>query len=466
MATIRPRTGIRPPAPPRGARPSRRSLLGIAAAGIALPPALSGCSYFTADTDPDALRFTFWGSPEEKDAVTSVMDMYTGTSGVTTVAEHIPGDYATKLNALVAGNIEPDAGYLPEAMAMRLGAAGRIDDLFAQGDRYPKLTGLMPSAVHQWTPGSGTMQSAVEVIMLYIDPEVCAAAGVAPPTRLDEAFDPDGFVAAADALTVDREGRHPSEAGFAPHSIERYGISGLSGTQSLYNLLHSNGCPVFDEAGTRSLFSTPEAVEVVTWVQELIHEHRVMPSPAQMQSVGGDAPGQLGSGRVAMVSTGQWELLNFTGTEMPYDVAVLPSFGQPAVMTYSGANAVFSSSPRLEETWELMNMLADPEVNPLFTNGLWMPVQEHCYRDEEFIARWTSGEVYPPGYREACIDATREAAIPSPHYSIRDYDRIDTQIGNILSSAWSGETPAREACAALDSQLEGLLQGRYEEAAL
>ena len=106
--------------------------------------------------------------------------------------------------------------------------------------------------------------------------------------------------------------------------------------------------------------------------------------------------------------------------------------------------------------------LADPVKNPLFTNGLWMPLQEYCYTDEDAIATWTAGDVYTPGYRSAVIDATRQAAVPAPHYSLREFDRIDTQIYNILSSAWSGEMPAELACRAVDEQLEGLLKGRYE----
>ena len=459
--------GTRPPDPhPGGPRPRRRELLSLGGTALAVPALLSGCSRFTADTNPDAMRFTFWGSPQEKDAVASLLKDYSESSGVTALAEHIPGDYATKLNALVAGNIEPDCGYLGEAMAMRLGESGRISNLLDWQDSFPTLNGLMPSVVHQWRPEEATVQSAVEIIMLYIEPDVLAAEGVEAPTDIFAAWDPDSFTEVADRLTVDSEGRHPSEEGFAANSIARYGITGLSGNQTLYNLLHSNGCEVFSEDGMASLFSTPEAIEVVTWVQDLIHEHRVMPSPAQMQSVGGDAPGQLGSGRVAMVSTGQWELLNFTDSPVEFDVAVLPSFGEPVVVTYSGANCVFESSPRVEEAWELMSMLADPVKNPLFTNGLWMPLQEYCYTDEEAIATWTAGDIYTPGYRSAVIEATRRAATPAPHYSLREFDRIDTQIDNVLSSAWSGEMPAEDACRAVDEQLEGLLKGRYEGSTL
>ena len=62
------------------------------------------------------MRFTFWGSPQEKDAVASLLADYSESSGVLALPEHSPGDYATKLNALVAGNIEPDCGYLGEAL--------------------------------------------------------------------------------------------------------------------------------------------------------------------------------------------------------------------------------------------------------------------------------------------------------------------------------------------------------------
>lgn len=443
----------------RDDRLSRRSALALG--GAAALGAASGCSYFAPVSDDDAMRYTFWGGPAEKTAVEGVISDYAGASGVPARAEHIPGNYATKLNALVAGNIEPDAGYLSESMIMRWGEFGRVSNLFEYQDRFPQLQGLRSDVVHEWAPGSAVMMSAIEVYMLFFDRQVLEAEGVTPPTQVSQSWDWDDFVAVLDRLTVDRDGRHPSEDGFDRGSVSRFGISGLSGWVPMYNLMFSNGCPIVDETGTRSLFSTAEGLEVVQNVYDLIHEHRVSPSPAQMQSVGGDISSQLVGGRVAMVAGGQWELLALSESTLDYDVGVLPVMQEPVVLTSSGASAVFTRSDRVEEAWALTAALADPEQNPLFTNGLWMPIQDYCYTDEDYIERWVSRPAYPPGYRGACVDATREYGYPLPSYSIRDWTYVDSQISNVLSAAWTGEMTPREACRAVDDQLDGILQGRH-----
>jgi multiple sugar transport system substrate-binding protein len=383
--------------------------------------------------------------------VEKVIADYAAETGVPAVAEHIPGNYATKLNALVAGNIEPDAGYLDEGMAMQLGDAGRLANIADYFDVYPEFETLMPQVLHEFRPGEFLVQSAIEMFMLFYDTEVVKEAGVTVPSNAEDAWTWDEFVEAADTLTVDSEGRHPSEDGYDPQDVVRYGVSGLSAQNVVLNLLMS------------AHFDTEEARDVIQKIQDLVLVHRVSPSPAQMQSIGGDASSQLTGGRVAMVAEGQWGLLAMAATEVDFDLGVLPVFQEPVTMTFSGANAAFASTERPDDTFGLLAALANPDKNPLFSNGLWMPLQETCYTDEAFIEKWMSNDAYPPGYRGACIDATYKYGKPGPNYQLRNWSFVSRQFGNVIGSVWTGQTDVQAVCASLDEQLTPLMRGRFEE---
>lgn len=53
--------------------------------------------------------------------------------------EHVPGDYTTKINTLMAANQLPDIAYLGDSLTMKWASEGRLLDLSSYYDEYPEL---------------------------------------------------------------------------------------------------------------------------------------------------------------------------------------------------------------------------------------------------------------------------------------------------------------------------------------
>lgn len=73
------------------------------------------------------LKFTFWGSPQEKKAVEDAIKAFEAKNpNVTIESIHIPGtDFLQKLNAMIAGNEAPDISY-SAAWKLKMGEEGLL----------------------------------------------------------------------------------------------------------------------------------------------------------------------------------------------------------------------------------------------------------------------------------------------------------------------------------------------------
>ena len=78
--------------------------------------------------EPVTLHFTFWGSPDEREAVKSaIMSFEEKHDWITVEAQHIPGgEYTTKITTMLAAGEEPDVAYLSEATALPWAEEGKL----------------------------------------------------------------------------------------------------------------------------------------------------------------------------------------------------------------------------------------------------------------------------------------------------------------------------------------------------
>ena len=254
----------------------------------------------------------FWGSTAEQEAVEGMLTSFEGTlpedTDLTVEALYTPDDYDTKLNALVASNRMPDVAYIQNAMAYRLAEQGNLLDLAPHFDAYPGIGERIPSAYNYWsdTQTFGT-PAALEIICLFTNKAAFAEAGIdVPPVTADGAWDWDAFVEAAYRLTVDQNGRRPDEDGFDTTQVARFGTLANMWSGAWYGLLLSNGVDVVDESGTTTQLNSPEAVQVFQNLVDLMHVHRVAPSPTQLGNNAPSTPAQLASDRLGMAIDGQW----------------------------------------------------------------------------------------------------------------------------------------------------------------
>ena len=462
-------------------RPSRRSLLqagAVTAAGLATG-GLAGCGGNSLDSrggggggddggsggGPANMQFMFWGSTEERKAISDMLSAFKKEKpDVTIKPQFTPADYDTKLNALVASNRTPDLCYMQPGMGFRLAEQGKLVDLFPYFDKYPDLANRLPGTYYWWDDNKtfGT-QSANESIQLFYSKPAFDDAGVEhPPAIADQAWSWDDFVQNAYRLTLDHEGRRPDESGFDPKKIRQYGVSTGWSHGTWYPLLLSRGLDFTDEAGTKTMIDSAEAIGVFQDLADLMYVHRVAPTPTQL---GNNAPSttvQLKTRRMAMVIDGQWTLLDLSRGDLAFGIGVLPSYGTPMTTTMGGATAIFASTKHQEEAVEFYLFHDNPEKVDLFANGLWMPLETKYYKDQAAIDLWTKNDVHPPEYRTAVIDYTLNNSKVTCYQRLKDIDAIDKVLTPALQVMQQGKQSAAEVLKPLAQKLNGgLLKGRY-----
>ncbi|TDC26681.1 extracellular solute-binding protein [Streptomyces sp. 8K308] len=465
IPTTRPRkTG------PSAGPPSRRALLrGLGGAALAAP--LASCGFLPADRS-DTLTFMFWGSIQEEAGVRAVSENFSRQPGGREVDPELVShfSYQTKMNTLIAARQEPDIAYLQMGMSMRLGEGGLLVNMLDHRDRFPQLDDFLPEAVHYWNDEAAVFQTAIEVMSIWYNTELFDAAGLpAPPSRSPDAWTWDEFVATAERLTLDHEGRRPTEPGFDPDQVRQFGT--LAPTWSsvpLYALLRGNGADLFDEAGTRCVVDSAAAVEVFTAVSDLIYEHRVAPSPTELASFNSGLSLMLRSGRVAMAIDGYWNLLDLSAADFPYGVGVMPRFGdEPLTTITSGATGVFRRGRHQEQAVEFYLQMADPELCPLYAQGLWMPLQRRYYTDPDLLALWSDTDIHPPNFVDSVVEPLLNHAVQEPTYRIRESAQVFSRLDPALDPIWLGHVRGRDEIArhlrAVTERVTPYLQGVYPD---
>lgn len=121
---------------PNTANPSNGSESAAETAG----PANEG-----TDKEPVTLKYTFWGSPQEKKALEEATKKFTEKyPWITVNAVHIPeSDYDTKLTAMVAAGETPDAGYVHGELGEAWQKEGKFinfNEMFAKDTELKKRT--------------------------------------------------------------------------------------------------------------------------------------------------------------------------------------------------------------------------------------------------------------------------------------------------------------------------------------
>jgi len=419
--------------------------------------------------EPVKLKYTFWGSPQEKKAIEDATAQFTKKyPWITVEAVHIPeADYDTKVTAMVAGNEAPDAGYIHAEMGEAWQAEGKFLDLFEllRNDKEVKREDFLDYIWFLSNPNSAWgISTAGETFGLFYNKDLFDAAKLPyPPAKPEEAWTWDQFVDVAKKLTIDKNGRNASEPGFDPKNIKQFGVTfnNFYGTV-MANVLNNNGSWVSSD-GMAFTLDQPEATEAIQRIADLINVHHVMPSPLQSKSIPSSAVA-LQSKLAAMAMDGQWINLDLGAAKVNYDIGVLPKQQRSIAMGISGASAIFKSSKHPAEAWLLTKFLADPSASiDVYKGGLWMPTLKKWYTDPGLVAQWAENNpAHPSGFKDAFLNPLLNNSEPGPNYYIKNFGKINSLTFSALDPVWLGKQSAADALKALAPKITPELKGRYD----
>jgi multiple sugar transport system substrate-binding protein len=420
------------------------------------------------------LTYVYWGSPNEDLAMKEAFKAFEAANpGITVEPMYIQGDisgteYAAKLRAMAQTNTLPDLGYFRPDQFGEFAAADYMLDLTALVQKEGLTKDYLPQVWLKVKDKIYGAYSAAECQVKFNNKDVLKKAGVPlPPADYSKGWSWDQFVKYCQMITTDSNGKHPGQGGFDANRISTYGVSYQLWHAMLTPPLLSGGGGIVSADGKKFIMDSPESIDVIQKIADLINKQKVMPytSPSSTSQGGLPAPPvMLANGQLGFYVTGQWELLDIAKMNFPMGIGALPIIKKPAQMYISGASVIFKSSKHPKEAWLLHKWLMTPDKTlNLYTSGLWMPTKASWYSDAADLAKWTKNAAHPAEYKAAVLDSMKVAET-IPEVRVKNYTQIVNECVNPqLDRVWLGEITAKEALQKAGDLVrkQDLLQGTW-----
>jgi multiple sugar transport system substrate-binding protein len=241
-------------------------------------------------------------------------------------------------------------------------------------DSFAQNAGLRREAFVEkaWDAGiwKGTQYALpldVHPLGLYYNKKLFTDAGIpGPPKTLEE------FVDTAKRLTKDKDG---------DGKIDQWGFS--------FTWLHSNSYLFLNQFDTglltkdqkRSALASPQALQALDLMEEMIHKHKIAPTPE-----GNDAWMGFQTGKVAMALEGVYMKTGLDKQkDLDYAGVAVPQFG-PKQAVWAGSHMMSMPrklSPRRQEAaWTFIKYLSDNSLT--WAEGGQIPVRKQLLESPEF----------------------------------------------------------------------------------
>lgn len=437
----------------------------LAAAGLG---GLTACGGSNGGSSSTQMKFMYWGSSFEQKAIADMLKKFASENkGVDVAPTFVPyTSYETKVNTLVASGSAPDIAYLNNVQLYQLAEQDKLVNLFPYLKKYPQLANRLPTSYFWYGKDklAGTQLAEGVQILWYNKKAFTDAGAKMPPADVAQAWTWDEYVTAAEKTTLDNNGKNATESGFDPKHIKQFGTTSPIGSGFMYALLKSNGADMFDETGTKYIMDSPEAIEVLQNMQDLIYKHRVAPTPAQLGNNAPTTSVQLQTRRIAMLVDGDWTLLDLGQTDLQYGSGVLPKYKTPLTTSGGAAGAIFKGTKHIEQAIELYLYYNDPTHVDLFKDGLWMPLETKYYTEKASIDIWAKGKIYPDNFTSAVIKPTVDHSVVWWAQSVKNSNKITEALQPGFDQISQGKRPAKDVLTELKGKVQPLLQGRWPAA--
>jgi len=395
---------------------SRRDFLKMAGSSAAAMALFSRMGHMRSYAQDTTITFGGWGGVAEDEGVQEAIAVFMEENPEIAVQwQHTPdaAEYGRILLTNIAANTAPDTSFILSDQYETLALSGALLDITEQIQNDPLLGEenyfIQPqeenrSAVNGRWYGIGSTWVAHHI---YYNAEIFDEAGITPPGFMDdEIWEWDAFLEIAKQLTVDSQGRHPGDSGFDSEDIQQWAISWPTAEwYATSTAVFSNGGQLFNEDGLCALDS-PEALEALQRLSDLIHVHNVAPRTASIESLGMNNTQMIDTGRLAMGVDGSWALSWMNPTEMSVAMGTgaLPKMVTPATTMQAHFHSVLSSTENPEAAWEWVRFLATPFYQEHFAKiGLWIPNQS-AMLTEEGLEGWITEGIHPENYSQFATD--------------------------------------------------------------
>jgi multiple sugar transport system substrate-binding protein len=218
----------------------------------------------------------------------------------------------------------------------------------------------------------------------------------------------------------------------------------------------NGGCFYYNDDMTNTCVDDPKTVQALQGIADLIHVHKVAPSPLSPPAV----PVGLLSDNVGMEANGDylpWDQRDVFDAKYDYlDATLCPTWGGKRVNIYWPDCFLINarSSPEVQAAaYKWVSWFAcDPESIAIQCKVVF-PVVKRAYDDAEIAQRWLV-RPRPPGMIKAAMQHTQTARYWMADLRINDLDEI--YYGEI-SRLWNGDATAEEVCRVIQEEMSKIM---------
>ncbi len=273
-----------------------------------------------AEDEKADITVSTWGSPDERKVFESVLEEFRKAHpSIKVKMLHIPSDYATKMNTMIAGGTAPDViftsdGDFPRWVKQgafldindRVEASADLDlgDMWESGLKRYKFDGQKLGEGHFYA-----LPKDIGPTVMYYNKAIFDKYNVPYPSA-DAPMNWDQALEMWQKLTVDEnnDGK-PETYGSGPIWWEGY--------------VWSNGGKILSDDRKEFTMNQPEAAAGMQFIYDLTNVHKVVPDARSLQSMN---DGQMfEAGKLATITGGRWMVPTYRNLKFDWDVAPLPS---------------------------------------------------------------------------------------------------------------------------------------------
>ncbi len=422
---------------------SRRNFLKISAAAAA-STSLAGLLPFSASAqDAVTIRLLAWGDDTEVEARAETIAMFEAANpGIKVDFLHTPADYMTKLQTMLAGGDYPDVIYLGNGDAPSFVTRGQLLSLdsYIQRDSLD-LSDVFPAnlalynvdGVQYGFPADAPSQQIFYNLTRFKD------AGVEPPSSdwADESWTREAFLKKAIALT--------------DASKNLWAFQVKSGFRFWWVWITANGGTFFNEDGTACVLNSPESVEALQFLADLIHVHKVAPTMDVASEMGSATLFESGITAMETYFPAIGYMRTHIADKFEWDVAPHPAGAAGKSCAGGGTgHMIAANAPHPEEAWQFLKfMISEPAVEQWTDVMGIVPPLQSVAKSDVFLT---------PGQPPEHIQVFTEGA-PYLHPDRRDpaFVQARTIAETELQRLWLGGVSAQEVADSVVDQVNRLL---------
>lgn len=366
------------------------------------------------------LTFTAWGGLSHQETYQELARVFSEQHPTITVEfEPDIGAYVDRMKTNILAGTGPDIYFTQEMQTVGFVRDGWLIPLNDYMARDPELIDQIHPSLFEsftWEGQIGSLPVVTFASMFYYNPYLFGEAGLPAPQMVTW----DDLRTWGRALTRrDGEGRIVQYG----HRIEYPEVN-----FHLY-YLWQNGGGLIDESRTRSLLNTPETINAVEFIRDLIWADQIIPKPDEM----GDF--LLEFGNLGMFTHGSWMTGYYESLFEFDDFEVLPApIGEYNVgMAYPNGFGISAASKHPDEAWEFLKFLSGTEGQQIIASaGLGIPVN----RDPAVARAYL--DVPTPRRRLAELEALTTARPPYVVPGTQE-DIIAQTVNPAMFAVWNNE---------------------------